>query len=117
MTSIGQNAFNSCSGLNSVSIGKSVASVESSAFYGCSNLASVEIKDIASWCKISFSDSFSNPLYDARHLYLNGNEIKELTIPNSVTSIKNYTFYNCSGLSSVTIPNSVTTIGESAFMN
>ena len=38
-----------------------------------------------------------------------------VTIPNSVTSIGDYAFYNCSGLTSITIPNSVTSIGEWAF--
>ena len=36
-------------------------------------------------------------------------------IPNSVTSIGSYAFYNCSGLTSVTIPNSVTSIGSDVF--
>ncbi|MBQ8045041.1 MAG: leucine-rich repeat domain-containing protein, partial [Bacteroidales bacterium] len=38
-----------------------------------------------------------------------------VTIPNSVTSIGDFAFYNCSGLTSVTIPNSVTSIGACAF--
>ena len=38
-----------------------------------------------------------------------------VTIPNSVTSIGDYTFYNCSGLTSVTIPNSVKSIEYGAF--
>ena len=38
-----------------------------------------------------------------------------VTIPDSVTSIGDYAFYNCSGLTSVTIPNSVTSIGNYAF--
>lgn len=40
-----------------------------------------------------------------------------VTIGNSVTSIGNKAFYNCSGLTSLTIPNSVTSIGESAFQH
>ena len=37
------------------------------------------------------------------------------TIPNSVTSIGDWAFYNCTGLTYVTIPDSVTNIGEWAF--
>ena len=39
-----------------------------------------------------------------------------VTIPNSVTSIDNQAFYNCTGLTSIEIPNSVTSIGASAFL-
>ena len=42
-------------------------------------------------------------------------DLVSVTIPNSVTSIGNYAFYQCSGLTSVTIPNSVTSIGDYAF--
>lgn len=38
-----------------------------------------------------------------------------MTIPNSVTSIEDGTFYGCSGLTSVTIGNSVESIGKEAF--
>ena len=38
-----------------------------------------------------------------------------MTIPDSVTSIGNYAFYNCSGLTSATIGNGITSIGSSAF--
>ena len=41
--------------------------------------------------------------------------LKEITIPDSVTSIGDYAFYLCTNLTSVTIPDSVTSIGLSAF--
>ena len=41
--------------------------------------------------------------------------ITSITTPNSVTSIGNYAFSNCSSLTSITIPNSVTSIGSYAF--
>jgi len=41
--------------------------------------------------------------------------VTSITIPNSVTSIGNWTFYNCPSLTRVTIPNSVTSIGDYAF--
>ena len=41
--------------------------------------------------------------------------LNSVTIPNSVTSIRDFAFSACSGLSSITIPNSVTSIGGGAF--
>ena len=112
VTSIGEEAFYWCSGLTSVTIGNSVTSIGGNAFIGCDGLTSVHISDIAAWCNIDFGD---NPLEYAHHLYLNGEEVKDLVIPNSVTSIGNSAFWGCSGLTSVTIPNSVTSIGDEAF--
>ena len=45
----------------------------------------------------------------------NKENIKSITIPNSVTSIGSYAFSGCSSLTSITIPNSVTSIGGGAF--
>ena len=41
--------------------------------------------------------------------------LTEVEIPNSVTSIGDFTFYGCRNLTNIEIPNSVTSIGESAF--
>ena len=38
-----------------------------------------------------------------------------ITIPNSVTSLGNDCFGDCSGLTSITIPNSVTSLGDGCF--
>ena len=112
VTSIGNSAFSNCSGLTSVTIPKSVTSIGSSAFSDCSSLQSVNISDIAAWCNISCYD---NPLYYAHHLFLNGEEVKDLVIPDGVTSIGDYSFKGCTGLTSVEISTSVTSIGSSAF--
>ena len=138
VTTIGYEAFYQCSGLTSVTIPNSVTLIDNYAFYRCSGLTSVEIPnsvtsignyafdycsglmkvyitDLAAWCRINFSNGSANPLYKAHHLYLNDEEITNLSIPNSVTSIGSSAFYGCTGLTSVTIPNSVTSIGSIAF--
>ena len=46
---------------------------------------------------------------------MNGQEIKDLTIPDSIAIINNYAFYNCSDLKTITLPGSITSIGHDAF--
>ena len=140
LTTIGDYSFYNCIGLTSITIPNSLKSIGESAFDDCDGLTSVHISDLIGWCNIDFNDLYSNPLnnFNARHLYLEEEEIKDLVIPNSVTEIGNYVFcgftgmaslnihdhvtsigkgafYGCSGLTSVTIPNSVTSIGINAF--
>ncbi len=115
VTSIGDNAFYGCSGLTSIAIPKSVMNIGDNAFYNCSNLTNVYITDLTAWCRIDFSSANANPLYFAGNLYLDGDQITGLVIPDSVTGIKQYAFYGCTGLTSVTIPNSVTSMGNNAF--
>ena len=112
VTSIGENAFKNRSELTSLTIPSSVTSIGKYAFQFCDNLTSINISDLEAWCKITFHSSPESPY----HLFLNDQEITDLVIPNSVTSIGKGTFKNCTSLTSVNFPNSVTTIGDGAFM-
>ncbi len=111
VTGIGSYAFYYFSDLTSITIPNSVARIGDCAFLGCSGLNTIKV------------DS-SNIVYDSRNncnaiIESNTNELicgcKNTVIPNSVTSIGDYAFYECSDLTYVTIGNSVTDIGESAF--
>ena len=115
VVSIAGSAFSGCSEMNSVSIPKSLTILGPKVFLSCNKLKSVHITDLEAWCKISFPDESSNPLYYAHNLFLNGEELRELVIPDGVTSINNYSFVGCGSITSVTIPDHVTSIGECAF--
>lgn len=116
VSTIEENAFTSCNSLTSITIPSSVVKIGQSAFSGCSGLEKVIVNDLAAWCQIAFGDSEANPLNTAHHLYSDGDtEIKDLIIPNNVTSIGDWAFRECRGLESVTIPSSVTRIGKLAF--
>ena len=121
VTSIGYAAFSGCSGLTSINIPNSIKTIDRNAFHDCTGLTGVYISDIAAWCNITFggqSQVSSNPLYnDGCNLYLNNELVMDLIIPDGVTTINDYAFTKCYSLTSVNIPDSVTSIGDWAFAN
>ena len=134
VTSIGNSAFDGCTGLTSVVIPNSVTSIGHNAFYGCSGLTSITIPDSvtsigngAFWGCTGLTSIIvenGNAKYHSDGNCLIETESKTLifgcktsVIPSdgSVTSIGSEAFYNCTGLTSVTIGNGVTNIGGYAF--
>lgn len=116
--SIGSSAFSHCEKLSSITIGSGVTSIDNNAFSNSPNLKTVYISNIEAWCKITFSaNNYSNPMCYGSKLYLNGEELVNLVIPEGITKIKTFAFYGCKSITTVTIPESVTSIGEYAFGN
>ena len=101
VTSIGSSAFRSCSSLISVVIPSGVTSIGSSAFRYCSSLTSVVIPSGVTSIGSSAFDSCDS--------------LTSIRIPSSVTSIENYAFYGCSSITDISISEGVTSIGNCAF--
>ncbi|MBR3861379.1 MAG: leucine-rich repeat domain-containing protein [Oscillospiraceae bacterium] len=120
---IGNNAFSDCSSLTCMSIPDSVTSIGFQAFSDCSNLTTVTIPD--SVTSIGYRAFFNTPWLSSlgdfaiiNHILLQyqGNETNVI-IPNSVTNICGYAFYDCSIMTSVTIPYGVSSIRIGTFSN
>ena len=113
---INSGAFSNCHELENIVFGNGLTNVGNRVFWGCNNIARVSAHDLSAWCKINFSQSASNPVYDTHVLYINDTPLSTtLSIPNGVSRIGSYVFYNLSGLTSVSIPSSVNSIGYGAF--
>ena len=115
VTAIGGFAFYGCSSLESINIPKSVTAVGEYAFSTCSSLKDVSITDLDAWCRIDFADSSATPMCNGGSIWLNGQKLVSVTVPEGVTEVKAYTFYGFKDLIQVTFPEGVTAIGYSAF--
>ena len=107
LVSLGDGVFVGCKALQSVTMGEYVNSVGIRAFHGCEKLK-------------EFNTHLATA--DKRGLIIDGElkgfapaDITEFAIPDNVTAIGAYVFYECKQLTGVTIPSSVGTIGDLAF--
>ncbi len=112
VTYIGKGAFRGCYNLSHITIPNAVTNIGDKAFYGCSGLNRIQVSN-------------NNKVYDSREncnaiIHTVNNTLilgcSKTVIPDSVITIGNGAFSECSGLANITIPNSVTHIGDHAFL-
>ena len=111
VTTIGKSAFESTQ-IDNITIPASVKSIGAGAFE--SMVKDVYISDLAAWC--GFERIFANSNDLAKYnLYLNGELLQDMAIPEGVTEIHPEAFCGCQSLRSVTLPEGVISIGSRAF--
>ena len=124
VTEIGDNAFNGCGGITSVTIPNSVKTIGKGAFESCHALKNVNLPDgiqeIGGWAfwrctalhSIDIPGSVKTIGWAAfRDCYA----LKSVNLPDGIQEIGEQTFSECKALQSIDIPASVKTIGHYAF--
>ena len=102
ITSIGTSAFYVCKNLESVALPESLTTLGSHAFYFCKSLKAVKIPSgVTAILGSCFSECSS---------------LESVIIPEGVTTIGQYAFFGCN-LKELTLPSTVTMIGSSAFVS
>ena len=103
MTTIGTSAFADCKYVHSIVIPSSVERIYDSAFENCRMLSEIQfgedgvLTELGSWA------------------FYNCHELKELAIPEGVTSIGYATFYGCTYLNELTLPATMEYIADNGF--
>ena len=101
VTIIGNNSFQNCTAISSITMPDSLTSIGNNAFQSCT-LTSFTIPNLVT--------SIGNQGFE------NCRNVTSITIPNLVATIGSRAFATCVRLTSINIPNSVTSIGTDAFI-
>lgn len=135
-------AFYGCKKLSAFSLPNSIRKVSHGAFAKCDALQKIQTSTLENWLNIDFTDNnndiapsddilgssgfgpgsdskgpyfAANPLYYVHKLYVGDQLLKELTIPENITNIKDFSFYGCTSIEKINIPNTVKNIADSTF--
>ena len=118
ITAVGDYAFEDFTKVKNVFIDKGVKNVGLNAFNPSTAPERVYIDDITTWIGMEYEGAGAPVLCLAKFLYMTGevvDVVKNVDIPEGVTEIAPYAFYNNSMILTVKIPESLTKIGEYAF--
>lgn len=130
---IGEGAFYNCWNMKGITLPDNVGSIGEDAFDDCTGLEYISVNtntpyEILRCCKIESVTSLYlrgdlqswmkyneySPFRDCQHLFLNGEEIVDLLIPDGILSVYS-SFLGCDGIESVTFPESCVEISDNAF--
>lgn len=107
-------AFSGYKLLRTVTIPTTISKIDSTAFTNCVRLRNINFAGTMAqwvnkaWRPLAFSDYT---------LKLNGEEVENAVIPEGITELKPYAFYECTSMNTLTLPSTLKTIGQNALYN
>ena len=114
VATIGDSAFVDNSSLIKVNIGKGLCNIGNNAFGGCKALQEINVDEENQYYFGQFGVLFNKDMTELL-IYPCSNSNINYVVPDSVTAIADYAFYDADLITSVVIPDSVITIGTYAF--
>ncbi len=102
VTSIGACAFSSCMKLSSIVIPNGVTAIYDETFQACFELVSVRLPNVT-----TIGNNVFNSCY----------ELNSIELSNNLSAIGECAFYSCTKLASIELPDNLNAIGENAFGN
>ena len=115
---IGENAFSDCTLLKNLTMSCS-AEFGRMAFWNCVSLEKVNfVGSLHALMENDFGDFSAEacPMFYARDIYLNGNLVTEVVVPESITEIKNQAFSFCMSITKVVLHDNISKF-RTAFVN
>ena len=110
LTMIGPYAFSQCLKLETIKIGTGLNRIEKDAFSGDNLLKNVHVPNLSAWLNLDYYPAnipgYGLPFYGSKegHLFMDGNELTEIDIPEGITEIKKFGFYNCVSIAKISFP-------------
>ena len=123
LTSIGVNAFSSCSNLAEVEIPSSVVLINDGSFYNCSRLSKINIPEgvetigvnAFACCKVLSEINLPSSLTTIGEFSFSSCGFVSFTLPKQFTVVPAGMLYSCEKLTTVIFEGDITTIGTQAF--
>lgn len=127
LVSIGDHAFQSCSGLASITFPSSLTTISAFAFIGCSGLSKIVLPsglkrismgvfvDCTNLTNVDFPEGLE---YIDMNAFNNCTGIQKVMLPSTLKSLGSNAFQNCTSISgNLVIPNNIARIEDNSFDN
>ena len=114
------NAFKGCTSLQVVTLLGAVGQSNSNAFVESRIINRINISDfgkyvLSNWSNGDYAHPFEGNDGNSCNYYINGQVMTSVTLPNTLTAIKERLFLRARGLASISVPNTITEVKHQAF--